>query len=226
MRIGNTADWTRCEMDELRPDKVSSHAFSLRPPPSHPRRCLCFDPTHRLRHRFTEGAEEVFVARHRVKHAETFWRVKVYIVADASINFCARRQLFARRRMSVFSQGCEGIAFHIARKPEQFRREAMPLANDLLLLRIVILALQPFGVVRLCRSRAFMCQPSSASRVRSYQIEATDTTQSCVSIIALHIRESQARHSILTPLRAVSATRFASKTAERKVIQTSPLSTA
>ena len=147
MWIGNASHRSRREMHELRPREISRDAVRLRTLLPDPRGRSHFNVRHRLRDRVPERFDDFRVARQRVQNGETFRRVKVQVVADHALSVRPGGQPFAGSRMPVFHQRRERFRRHVADQSQESGGLAMPLADDLLLLRIVVLAMQPFRVI-------------------------------------------------------------------------------
>ena len=147
MRVGNVAHRPRRQMDELRPCEIARHPVLLRPLLPHPRRGLVLNVRHRLRDRRPEGFENVLIAGERMQHGQAFRRVKVQVVSDHPLMVGSRRQPLAGPRMFVVHQRRKGVGRHVADETQKPGSLAVPLADNLLLLRIVVLAIQPFRII-------------------------------------------------------------------------------
>ncbi len=82
-----------------------------------------------------------------MENAETFWRMEVHVVPHAPVHFGARSQPLIRSGMPVFNKGGEGLRRNVAGQSEAFRRPSVPSADDLLPLRIVVLAAQALSII-------------------------------------------------------------------------------
>lgn len=143
-------------MDEFRPGEIARHAVLLRPLLPHPRPGLLLDVRHRLRDCRPEGMQDVLIAGERMQHGQAFRRVKVQVVSDHPLLVGSCRQPFAGFRMFVVHQRRKGVRRHIADKTQKPGGLAVPLADNLLLLRIVILAIQPFRIILAGRRRGLV----------------------------------------------------------------------
>ena len=156
MRIGNAADRPRREMDELRPGEVSRHPVFLRPLSADSRRNPLLD----VRHRFSDRARKALkISGSPVSACSTdrlfgAWKVQSRSRRPALHSFAPSA---ARRFPDGGFPPAPRTPPASRRRPGQKRgRLAVPLADDLLLLRIVVLVMQSFRII-LAGSRRGTC---------------------------------------------------------------------
>ena len=112
MRIRYAVDWSRGEMDKLRPNHVARCPVLIRPIFPNPRFDFGFNFPHRLIHGHFERIQNPFILGELVSDRYGLWTMEIEIIAHRPIAFVPLRQPFFCPRLLVVTQGIKVSLSH------------------------------------------------------------------------------------------------------------------